>query len=60
MNYDIGNRVYLKNDSLSAILSIGVHSIPNKIMKETDLLNISSNFIISSNLTLIHYSIKHY
>jgi len=50
MNYDLGSRVYLKNKNLSAILSCSVHSIPNKIMKETDQLVFGLSFISSSDV----------
>lgn len=52
INYDIGQRVYLKNDEGTAIISSTVHAIPNKLMVETDLISLGVNFISSSDVTL--------
>lgn len=52
LNYDIGSKIFLKSENMSAILGMSVHAIPNKIMKETDLLTFGLNFISSHDVNL--------
>jgi len=50
MNYDLGNKKYIKADDLTNIISVSVHSIPNKIMKETDNILFNQGHFVSSNI----------
>lgn len=47
INYDIGARVYVRSSNNTSVLSIGTHSVPDKIFLETDRIEFNNNYMYS-------------